>query len=64
MKTTKILCAASLVAIAGCSRPGDFCEVYLPVQLTESAARELVATDRDAAEIIATNNGAYAACGS
>ena len=53
----KAVAAASLAALASCTSvvPGDFCDVYEPVMLSEPTAQIVVRDDRPAAVAIAAN---------
>ncbi len=57
----------SLIAFLGlsaCAKPGDFCDVYLPVLFERSVAEAVVKGDREAALNVAANQAAWSECGS
>lgn len=54
--TTATLLIGSLSA-GSCATPGDFCDVVLaPLEFTQDTAAQIVATDRQTAEMIDVQN--------
>lgn len=62
-RTRNLLIGLLAVASSGCTATGNFCDIYLPVEMNRPAATALVAEDRGAAERIATNEETYESCG-
>ena len=60
MKLTMSLLTA--LAVSGCVKQGDYCDLYSEIFLPVPIARELVKIDRPTAEQIAVLNKTYEAC--
>lgn len=60
-----MICLAALLAVASCTKPGDFCEVVTgPLDFAPETAAQVLRTDRPTAERIAViNSYGDAACG-
>jgi hypothetical protein len=55
---TILLWLTGSLAVSGCAVPGDFCDVVTgPIAFAAGTASQIVATDRDMAELIDVQNG-------
>lgn len=58
-----LICCAILTSVSACAeRPGDFCEEYRSVYLSEAAIDAMLELDREGARSIAENNQRWEAC--
>lgn len=57
----KILLIALVLQIGSCVS-GDYCQVYVPLDLTRQGAEALVQADRPAAEAAAVNEESWRGC--